>query len=238
MGEETLRYLHRRRGPRHHDRQPQLAAGRGAGREAGRRRPPPGSSCTQLLVEADLVISTTGASEPIVTAAEFSRDRAEPAISGRCSFSTWPCRATFEPAIGDCMGVYLYSIDDLPQPASGTAASARRNGPQAERIIEEETARFMADLHHRATAPTIKRLKARADELKADELARLLNKLPDSTPSTGREIASRLRPAGQQAAAPAAGIAPRRSPARAAPRPARRPQAAVQAEGLTWGRFP
>ena len=35
----------------------------------------------------------------------------------------------------------------------------------------------MADLHHRATAPTIKRLKARADEVKAEEVERLFNKL-------------------------------------------------------------
>jgi glutamyl-tRNA reductase len=35
----------------------------------------------------------------------------------------------------------------------------------------------MTDLHHRATAPTIRRLKQRADEVKDEELARLLNKL-------------------------------------------------------------
>jgi len=44
----------------------------------------------------------------------------------------------------------------------------------------------MTDLHHRSTGPTIKRLKARADELKEEELARLLNKL-------GGAVDSRLR---------------------------------------------
>ena len=53
----------------------------------------------------------------------------------------------------------------------------------------------MADLHHRATAPTIKRLKSRADEVKDDELARLLQQAGPArrqnasgnhrTPSTG-----------------------------------------------------
>jgi glutamyl-tRNA reductase len=56
-----------------------------------------------------------------------------------------------------------------------------REWPLAERIIELETRRFMADLAHRATAPTIKRLKSQAEQLKADELARLFKKLGAST---------------------------------------------------------
>jgi glutamyl-tRNA reductase len=35
----------------------------------------------------------------------------------------------------------------------------------------------MAALHHRATGPTVRRLKAQAEKVKADELNRLLNKL-------------------------------------------------------------
>ena len=83
----------------------------------------------------------------------------------------------FDPAIGDSQGVYLYSIDDLKAACERNRREREQEWPKAERIIEEETRRFMTDLHHRATAPTINRLKARADEVKADELARLLNKL-------------------------------------------------------------
>ena len=37
----------------------------------------------------------------------------------------------------------------------------------------------MADLNHRATGPTIRRLKAQAEQLKEDELKRLYNKLDE-----------------------------------------------------------
>src|SRR5690606_20979095 len=84
-------------------------------------------------------------------------------------------------AIGDFPGVYLYSVDDLAAACAQNRREREKEWPKAERIIEEETARFMADLHHRATAPTIKRLKARADEVKGEELARLLNKLGNTT---------------------------------------------------------
>ena len=83
----------------------------------------------------------------------------------------------FDPAIGNLTGVYLYSIDDLKTACEKNRQDREREWPKAERIIEDETRRFMTDLNHRATAPTIRRLKERADEVKAEELARLLNKL-------------------------------------------------------------
>ena len=87
----------------------------------------------------------------------------------------------------------------------------------------------MADLHHRATAPTIRRLKARADEVKDEELARLLNKLGNVDPKTRSEITAAFDRLVNKLLAPAARIAPRRSPARHAARAARRAQAAVPA---------
>jgi glutamyl-tRNA reductase len=94
----------------------------------------------------------------------------------------------FDPAIADLTGVYLYSIDDLKAACERNRKDREQEWPKAERIIEEETARFMADLHHRATAPTIRRLKARADEVKADELVRLFNKLGQLEPRQRDEI--------------------------------------------------
>lgn len=130
----------------------------------------------RLLVEADLVVSTTGATEPIVLAGEFraiERERYQRPLV----VLDLAVPRDFDPAIGDLPGVYLYSIDDLETACDANRKAREKEWPAAERLIEEETARFMADLHHRATGPTIKRLKARADELKVDELARLLNKL-------------------------------------------------------------
>ena len=130
----------------------------------------------QHLVEADLVISTTGANEPIVTAAAFRAIDAARAQRPLFILDLAVPR-DFEAAIGDFLGVYLYTVDDLGKHCERNRKEREREWPKAERIIEEETARFMTDLHHRSTGPTIKRLKARAAEVKDEELARLLNKL-------------------------------------------------------------
>lgn len=186
MGEETLRYLIDEGVrdisivSRNRKRAEELAA-----KLAG--KPAAWAKLHDLLIEADLVVSATGASEPIVTAAMFAE--IEKARYQRpLLILDLAIPRDFEPAIGDFTGVYLCTIDDLSQVCQRNRREREKEWPRAERIIAEETDRFMADLHHRATAPTIKRLKARADEVKAEELARLLKKLASLDPKSQGEI--------------------------------------------------
>ena len=141
-----------------------------------RGRVRPWSELHAALVEGDLVISATGAKEPLVSAAEFKRIVAE-RFQRPLLILDLAIPRDFHPAIADLTGTYLYTIDDLKAACDRNRKDREKEWPKAERIIDEETARFMADLHHRATAPTIRRLKARADEVKAEELKRLLGKL-------------------------------------------------------------
>jgi glutamyl-tRNA reductase len=145
------------------------------------------SKLHELLVEADLVVSATSATEPIIDAAEFKRIVAE-RYQRPLVILDLAIPRDFDPAIGDLAGVYLYSIDDLQSACDENRKAREKEWPKAERIIEEETRRFMTDLHHRATAPTIRRLKERADEVKVEELARLLNKLGPIDPKLRSEI--------------------------------------------------
>lgn len=129
-----------------------------------------------LLVEADLVVSATGATEPIISVADFRSIVAE-RYQRPLLMLDLAIPRDFDAQVGELTGVYLYSIDDLKAACEKNRREREEEWPRAERIIEEETRRFMADLHHRATAPTIKRLKSRAEAVKTEELARLLNKL-------------------------------------------------------------
>jgi glutamyl-tRNA reductase len=140
-----------------------------------------------LLVTADLVVSATSATEPVLTAAEF-QSIVDERYQKTLLILDLAIPRDFDPAIGDLTGVYLHAIDNLRVACERNRREREREWPKAERIIEEETARFMTDLHHRATAPTIRRLKARADEVKADELQRLLNKLGTLDPKSRNEI--------------------------------------------------
>lgn len=139
------------------------------------------------LVAADLVISATGSTEPIMTAERF-----RPLVQRRAQRVLFildlAVPRDFEPAVGKLQNVYLYAVDDLQQVCERNRRQREKEWPKAERIIQEETARFMAELNHRATAPTIRRLRARAEAVKQEELTRLLNKLDSLDPRHKREI--------------------------------------------------
>jgi glutamyl-tRNA reductase len=139
------------------------------------------------LLHADLFIAAVGAAEPIVTAEVFkpiNRARAQ-----RPLFMldlAVPRNITTE--VGQFAGVYLYSLDDLKVACDRNRRAREKELPKAARIVEDETRRFMAELSHRSTGPTIRRLKDHAAELKTEELARLMNKLGEVEPRIAAEI--------------------------------------------------
>lgn len=186
MAEETLRYLidagvrDVRIVNRSLERAEELVS-----RTLGRAQP--WSELQAELVTADMVVSATGAPDAVVTA-EMFKEIVQQRFQRPLLILDLAIPRDIEPAVGDFTGVYLCSIDDLSKVCERNKKEREKEWPKAERIIEDETARFMADLNHRATAPTIRRLKARADELKADELQRLLNKLGAIDEKTRDEI--------------------------------------------------
>ncbi|HEX7380489.1 MAG TPA: glutamyl-tRNA reductase [Pirellulales bacterium] len=186
MAEETLRYL-RDEGTesvavlnRSFDRARVLA-------EGWKGRALPWESLNEALTAADLIISTTGATEPVVTLARYRQ--IEAARRQRHLFVLdLAVPRDFDPAVGDCLNVHLYSIDDLEETCRRNRDERDKELPRASGIIEEETSRFMAELHHHATGPIIKRLRQGWQQPKDDELQRLLNRLPELTDSQRDEI--------------------------------------------------
>ena len=186
MAAETLRYL-REAGARDvvivnrtAGRAGELAARLGA--SAGRFEDLEGE-----LAAADLVVSTTGATEPVVSVELFQR--AESRREGRpLVVLDLAVPRDFDPRIGGRPGVWLYSIDDLGAACEANRRSRQRELPAALAIIDEETRRFMGDLHHRSTAPVIERLRAGWNETGDAELTRLFRRLPGLDDAARAEI--------------------------------------------------
>jgi len=148
----------------------------------------PWEKLPSLLTVADLLISTTGATQPVITLESYKQIEHDRYQSTLFALDLAVPR-DIEPAVGDCLGVYLYSLDDLAAACDRNRAAREKEWPKAERIIEGETSRFMTELNHRSTGPTIRRLKLRAGELKQEELERLLNKLqPELSDKARKEI--------------------------------------------------
>jgi glutamyl-tRNA reductase len=186
MAAETLRYL-RQAGARDVvvvnrtvERAGALAASLGA--RAGRFE-----DLAEELAAADLVVSTTGATQPVVTEELFART--EPGRGGRpLVVLDLAVPRDFDPAIGRRPGVWLSTIDDLAAACDANRKSRQREMPAALAIVDEETQRFMGDLHHRSTAPVIERLRAGWNETGEAELDRLFRRLPGLDDAARAEI--------------------------------------------------
>ncbi|MCC7083705.1 MAG: glutamyl-tRNA reductase [Pirellulales bacterium] len=140
-----------------------------------------------LLVAADVVVSTTGAEQPIVSRERFQKIE-ERRYQRPLFILDLAVPRDFEAAIGDCLGVYLYSLDDLQEVCRRNRAQRDKELPMAIEIVESETSQFMQELYHRATGPIIQQLRQGWQDIRDDELRRLFNKLPDLDERTKSEI--------------------------------------------------
>jgi glutamyl-tRNA reductase len=188
MGEESLRYLKQAGASdicilnRSYERAVALAKAFGAESALW-------DSLDQQVLDADLLIGTTAATEPILDVAAFLPLHAK-RQNRLLLILDLAVPRDFDPAIGELASVYLYGIDDLQTACDRNRRERQREWPKAKQIIAEETQRFMQAIHHRATGPVIQRLREQAQELKQDELKRLVNKLAleQQDPLMRREI--------------------------------------------------
>jgi glutamyl-tRNA reductase len=140
------------------------------------------------LVKADLVISTTGADRPVVTLADYHQHVSRRRHQRPLFILDLAMPRDFEPAIGEELGVYLYGIDDLAEACERNRQARADALPDAERIIEEEVGSFVADTRHRASGPVIARFREGLENVQAEELERLYERLPAIDERTRREI--------------------------------------------------
>lgn len=128
------------------------------------------------MSQADLIVSTTGSTEPIVTLEQF-REVHSARYERLLLILDLAVPRDFQPAIGELPGVYLYSVDDLQASADRNRREREKEWPKALKIINDEVQSFVASLGARATGPVIKQLREQAESIKQSELERLLKRL-------------------------------------------------------------
>jgi len=84
-----------------------------------------------------------------------------------------------DPEINDLDNVYLYNIDDLQGVVDANMFERQKEAEKAEKIIEEEIETFLKWQLSLDSVPTIIALREKAEEIKKQEIDRLLNKIPE-----------------------------------------------------------
>jgi glutamyl-tRNA reductase len=135
------------------------------------------------LDRADIVISSTGSPHPLVTVpmvkAALKRRRQRPMF-----FIDIAVPRDIEPAVAELDSAFLYDIDDLQHVVEGHLQHRQRAATEAEQIILAETPLFLQWMETLEIAPTITAIRDYFEQVRQQELARLLG---DGTTLPARE---------------------------------------------------
>lgn len=137
-------------------------------------RPLPWDSLNQALVEADLVITATGARQPVLTAANIVGPMALRASRPLVIIDIGvPRNAAHD--LKHVRNVILRNIDDLNEVVWESRAARQDAARRAEKIVEEEVGKFGHWLKSLESLPTVAALTQKAENIRQLELERTLS---------------------------------------------------------------
>jgi glutamyl-tRNA reductase len=175
MGELTLRHLRQLRPKRIlvTNRSPEKAqaVAHGCGGE-----PVSWQALDNALGRADIVLSTTGAPEPIVTLERYARIAAQ-RTRGPLVILDIAVPRDFDPRIHDGDRTCLFNIDDLMRIRERTLHDRQKHVAPAEEIVSRETEKFLKDWARRRHGPIIARLTQELERKREAIVRPLLNRL-------------------------------------------------------------
>ena len=132
----------------------------------------------QALAEADVILSTTGALDPVILP-----EMVEQAVSERKGKPLFlldiAVPRDVHPDVANINGIFVFGLDDLDGIIEGNLAARRSQVPRAERIIHEELEEFQRWLDDIDLRPTVAEFKAFLEELKDKQVGFVRKKQSD-----------------------------------------------------------
>jgi glutamyl-tRNA reductase len=151
----------------------------------------PWEELESALALADVVISSTGSEQPILTRAlvarAMKRRRHKPQII--CDIAV-PRDA--EAAVGEVDGVYLFDVDDMQRVVADNLRERAREAEAAELIVGREVSEFVRWLDSQAVVPTIRALRERFAAVAREEADKAIAALADKSPEQREQAIRRL----------------------------------------------
>ena len=139
------------------------------------------------LADVDVVVSSTSAPETVLRADEIPARRRRPLF-----FIDIAVPRDLDPAIAGLEGCFLYDIDDLEAVVAETLSGRRAEAARAEQLVAEEAARFRSWRASLDVVPAIASLRARAEEIRSAELAKVDSRVSDAERRTLESVTAQI----------------------------------------------
>jgi glutamyl-tRNA reductase len=141
------------------------------------------------LERADVVVASTSARGFVLSADQVARAMAK--RRGRpIFFVDIAVPRDIDPSVNEIEGCYLYDVDDLERVVEESVAGRREEAVRAEAIVSEEAQRFRDWQLSLDVVPAIASLRALAESIREDELARAEGRLGSLSPSQRQAVES------------------------------------------------
>jgi glutamyl-tRNA reductase len=135
----------------------------------------------QELKRVDIIISSTGSPEPIISFQDV-RKQMRARRNRPLFFIDIAVPRDIDPEVNRIDNVYLYNIDDLQGIVEMNQAERLQEATRAEHIIEAEALKFEGWLRTLEVVPTIVSLRRKAEEIRQTEIRRTLGQLDSLAP--------------------------------------------------------
>ncbi len=140
----------------------------------------------EALVLADIVLSTTGAPEPIVPRRRFD-EKVRPRRGSRALVVfDMAVPRDFDHRLHDGDRISIFNVDDLTRVTDQWKAQRLKHLPAAEAIVSTEVSRFVQDWNRRKDGPVIGQLTAEVDKVRELVVVQLLGKMNDKLSDADR----------------------------------------------------
>jgi glutamyl-tRNA reductase len=139
------------------------------------------------LGDVDVVVSSTSAPETVLQAGDVPAKRRTPLF-----FIDIAVPRDLDSAIARLDGCFLYDIDDLEAVVAETLSGRRSEAARAEQLVAEEAERFRSWRASLDVVPAIASLRARAEEIRSAELAKVDGRMSADERRTLESVTSQI----------------------------------------------
>lgn len=133
-------------------------------------------SFLDAMMNVDIVLSSTGAQEPIISYADV-RARMRQRRNKPLFFIDIAVPRDIDPKVNQIDNVYVYDIDDLQGVIDLNREERRKQAQLAQHIIDEETIKFKTWLNSLSAVPTIVAVREKAETIRKNELRKTFSQL-------------------------------------------------------------
>lgn len=145
----------------------------------------------EFLPEVDIVIVSTGASQPIIRKEDIKQ--AVKLKKNHLFIIDISVPRNVEDSVNEIEGVYLYNIDDLKSIVNSNIEQRKIEAQRAQLILEQEVEKFIRWLEIQKIAPLITSVRDYADDLREKQLKRLFKDMPYLTEREKQQIDLAMR---------------------------------------------